>query len=53
MERHTHALDVSARQNEDETVEIRILIPHEAYRKDAAARWQDAVDRTVTHVDEP
>lgn len=53
MERRIHALDVSARHNEDETVEIRILIPHEAYRKDVAARRQDTVDRTVTKVEEP
>lgn len=51
MERNTHAIDVMASalctQNEDETIEIRILRPHETYWRDPSACAPDAADRTA------
>jgi hypothetical protein len=55
MDRHTHGMDVMGAlhvQGEDDTIEVRILRPHEAYTKHRAASAPDAGDRTATGVDE-
>jgi hypothetical protein len=55
MERQTHAMDVMSAlhvQSEDDTIEIRILRPHEAYRKNLAACAPDAVERAATKRDD-
>jgi hypothetical protein len=56
MERHTQALDAMSAlyaPGDDDTVEVRILRPHETYRKSLAACPPDTADWTVTKVDEP
>lgn len=55
MERQTDAIDfVSAlrAQGDDDTVEIRILRPHETYTRTLGARAAEAVDRVSTDADE-
>jgi hypothetical protein len=46
MERHTDAIDMSAvsAQSDEDTVEIWILRPHEAYWRNPGPRAPDAVD---------
>jgi hypothetical protein len=56
MDQYTQAIDVMSAlhaQSEDETIEIRILRPHEAYRKSLAARAPETADPAAAKVDEP
>ncbi|HUL82903.1 MAG TPA: hypothetical protein VL131_12200 [Gammaproteobacteria bacterium] len=56
MDQHTQAIDVMGAlrtQSDDETIEIRILRPHEAYRRSLAACAPEAADPPAAKVDEP
>jgi hypothetical protein len=54
MDRYTqtYVLGASYAEGDDDTVEIRILRPHEAYRKTRGAHLQDAADDSPTDVQE-
>ena len=50
MKGHTHAIDVASAlppQGDDETIEIRILRPHETYWRNPSACAPDSVDRAA------
>jgi len=52
MERYTqtYALGAMYAESDDDTIEVRILRPHEAYRKTRGAHAQDAADDSPTDV---
>jgi hypothetical protein len=53
MERHAHStylMGALHAEGDDDTVEVRILRPHEAYRKTRGAYAQDAADDSPTDV---
>jgi len=55
MERHAHSTYLAGAlhaEGDDDTVEVLILRPHEAYRKTRGARAQDAADDCPTDVEE-
>jgi len=56
MDRHTHEIDFASAlhmQSDEDTVEIRTLRPHEAYKKNLAVSSSAAVDRAAPKADEP
>ena len=52
MERHTQTYVGLHADADDDTIEVRILRPHEAYRKTRGAHSQDAADDSPTDVQE-
>ena len=55
MERHTHSTYVMGAlhaETDEDTIEVRILRPHEAYRKTRGAHTQDIGDDSPTDVQE-
>jgi hypothetical protein len=55
MERSTHSTYITGMlhlDGDDDTVEVRILRPHEAYRKIRGACSQDSADDSPTDVQE-
>jgi hypothetical protein len=50
MERHTQTYVLGAlhADGDDDTIEVRILRPHEAYRKTRGAHAQDVADDSPT-----
>ena len=54
MDRHaqTYVLGALHADGDDDTIEVRILRPHEAYRKTRGALAQDAADESPTDVQE-
>jgi hypothetical protein len=55
MERHTHStyiMGVLHADGDDDTVEVRILRPHETYRRTRGACSQDIADDSPTDVQE-
>jgi hypothetical protein len=54
MERYTQTCVLGSLHGDcdDDTIEVRILRPHEAYRKARAAHAQDAADDSPTDVQE-
>jgi hypothetical protein len=54
MERHTQTYVFGAlhADGDDDTIEVRILRPHEAYRRTRGAQAQDVSDDSPTDVQE-
>ncbi len=54
MERHsqTYVLGALHADGDDDTIEVRILRPHEAYRKTRGAHAQDVADDSPTDIQE-
>jgi hypothetical protein len=54
MERHTQTYVFGAlhAEGDEDTIEVRILRPHEAYRKTRGAHSQDISDESPTDVQE-
>jgi len=54
MERHTqtYAFDWSHAEGDEDTIEVRILRPHEAYRRTRAAPAHDVSDDSPADVQE-
>lgn len=51
MERHTQTYVLGAlHEGDDDTIEVRILRPHEAYRKTRGARSQEISDDSPTDI---
>jgi hypothetical protein len=52
MERHTQTYGALHTDGDEDTIEVRILRPHETYRKTRGARSQEISDDSPTDVQE-